>query len=99
MAQQTRIDVVLAYFERFVMRFPDIETLAAATEDEVTAAWSGLGYYRRARMLREGAAAVRERFGGRLPHGVDDLQTIPGVGRYTAGAISSIAFEQRAPIV
>src|SRR5205085_3104017 len=59
----------------------------------------GLGYYRRARMLREGAIAVRERFGGQLPRDVDALMTIPGIGRYTAGAIASIAFQQRAPIV
>jgi A/G-specific adenine glycosylase len=99
MAQQTRIDVVLAYFARFVERFPTVEALAAASDDDVTAAWSGLGYYRRARMLRAGAIAVRERFGGRLPRGVNELQTIPGVGRYTAGAIASIAYGQREAIV
>jgi A/G-specific adenine glycosylase len=99
MAQQTRIDVVLAYFERFIERFPTLDALAAASDDDVTAAWSGLGYYRRARMLREGAVAVRERFGGRLPRTVKELQSIPGIGRYTAGAIASIAFHERAPIV
>ena len=92
MAQQTRMEVVLAYFERFVARFPTLDALAAASDDDVTAAWSGLGYYRRARMLREGAVAVRERFGGRLPQEVAGLMTIPGIGRYTAGAIASIAF-------
>ena len=99
MAQQTRIDVVLAYFQRFMERFPSIEALAAASHDDVTAAWSGLGYYRRARMLRDGAIVVQERFGGRLPRDVDELQEIPGIGRYTAGAIASIAFRKRAPIV
>jgi len=99
MAQQTRLDVVLAYFERFVARFPSIDALADASEDDVTAAWSGLGYYRRARMLCEGAAAVRERFGGHVPRDVDALLSIPGIGRYTAGAIASIAYGQRAPIV
>lgn len=99
MAQQTRIEVVLAYFEKFLVRFPTIEALAAASDDDVTAAWSGLGYYRRARMLRDGARAVRERFGGRLPQGVDELRSIPGVGRYTAGAIASIAFRRPAAIV
>jgi A/G-specific adenine glycosylase len=99
MAQQTRLEVVLAYFERFVERFPSIEALAAATDDQVTAAWSGLGYYRRARMLRAGAAAVVERFGGRLPRDAGQLQALPGIGRYTAGAIASIAFRRRAPIV
>jgi A/G-specific adenine glycosylase len=99
MAQQTRMEVVLGYFERFVRRFPTIAALAAASDDDVTAAWSGLGYYRRARMLRDGAMAVCERFDGRLPSDVEALMTIPGIGRYTAGAIASIAFERRAPIV
>src|SRR4051812_36113812 len=64
MLQQTRMEVVLPYFERFLALFPSVGALAAATDDDVTAAWSGLGYYRRARMLRAGAVAVRERFGG-----------------------------------
>lgn len=99
MLQQTRMEVVLPYFERFLARFPSLATLAAATDDDVTAAWSGLGYYRRARMLRAGAAAVMDRFGGVVPRTVDELLTIPGIGRYTAGAIASIAFDDRAPIV
>lgn len=99
MLQQTRMEVVLPYFERFLARFPSLATLAAATDDDVTAAWSGLGYYRRARMLRAGAAAVMERFGGVIPRTVEKLLTIPGIGRYTAGAIASIAFDARAPIV
>lgn len=99
MAQQTRMEVVVPYFERFVTRFPTIAALAAATEDEVTGAWSGLGYYRRARMLRSGAIDVRDRFAGRLPAHVDELRTIAGIGPYTAGAIASIAFEERVPIV
>ena len=99
MLQQTRMEVVLPYFARFIARFPDVASLAKATDDEVTTAWSGLGYYRRAKMLRAGAAAVMERFSGVIPRTVDKLLTIPGIGRYTAGAIASIAFEQRAPIV
>jgi len=99
MAQQTRIDVVLQYFERFLERFPTIAILARATDDDVTAAWSGLGYYRRARMLRDGARDVMARFRGRLPRSVDELQTIAGIGRYTAGAIASIAYDVAAPIV
>jgi A/G-specific adenine glycosylase len=99
MLQQTRMEVVLPYFARFLSRFPSLAALAAATDDDVTAAWSGLGYYRRARMLRAGAAAVMERFGGVIPATVDDLLTIPGIGRYTAGAIASIAFDASAPIV
>jgi A/G-specific adenine glycosylase len=99
MLQQTRMEVVLPYFGRFLARFPTLATLATATDDDVTAAWSGLGYYRRARMLRDGAAAVMARFGGVIPRTVDELLTIPGIGRYTAGAIASIASDVRAPIV
>jgi len=99
MAQQTRMDVVVPYFTRFVARFPTIEALASATEDDVVAHWSGLGYYRRARMLHQSAKDVIRRFGGSLPRGVDELMTIGGIGRYTAGAIASIAFDERAPIV
>jgi len=99
MLQQTRMEVVLRYYERFLQRFPTLADLAAASSDDVTAAWSGLGYYRRARMLREGAIAVREQFGGALPGEVPALMTIPGIGRYTAGAIASIAYDRAAPIV
>jgi A/G-specific adenine glycosylase len=99
MLQQTRVEVVLPYFERFLAKFPTIAALARASDHDVTAAWSGLGYYRRARMLRDGAATVLERFGGELPLTVEALLTIPGIGRYTAGAIASVAFEQHAPIV
>jgi A/G-specific adenine glycosylase len=99
MLQQTRMEVVLGYYSRFVARFPTVNALAAASEEDVLAAWSGLGYYRRARMLREGAIAVVERFGGEVPRRVDQLLTIPGIGRYTAGAIASIAHRRKAPIV
>ena len=99
MAQQTRLEVALPYFERFVARFPTLAALALATEDDVLALWSGLGYYRRAKMLRAGAVFVMETHGGRLPDTVEALREIPGVGRYTAGAIASIAFEQKAPVV
>ena len=99
MAQQTRMEVVLAYFERFLERFPTLQALADASDDDVTAAWSGLGYYRRARMLRDGARAVCARFGGTIPRDVEALLEIPGIGRYTAGAIASIAFDAKAPIV
>lgn len=97
MLQQTRMEVVLGYFERFMTRFPTIKRLASSSVDDVLAMWSGLGYYRRARMLHEGATAVAKR--GSMPHTVDEWMEIPGIGRYTAGAIASIAFQQRAPIV
>lgn len=99
MLQQTRMEVVLPYFERFISRYPAARDLARAEEEEVLSLWSGLGYYRRARMLRQGAIAVIERFAGRIPETVEELCTLPGVGRYTAGAISSIAFNRTAPIV
>jgi A/G-specific adenine glycosylase len=93
------MEVVLPYHERFVRRFPTVRSLADATGQEVLALWSGLGYYRRATLLHEGAQAVVARFGGRIPSSVEELLSIPGVGRYTAGAISSIAFDRHAPIV
>jgi A/G-specific adenine glycosylase len=99
MLQQTRMEVVLPYFERFLQRFPTLEALAAATDDEVMSAWSGLGYYRRAKMLRAGAAVVVAEHGGVLPSTIGALLEIPGIGRYTAGAIASVAFQRRAPIV
>ncbi len=97
MLQQTRMEVVLGYYEQFLSRFPTIKLLASSSVDDVLAAWSGLGYYRRARLLHEGAKAAAER--GAMPESVDELMSIPGIGRYTAGAIASIAFQQRAAIV
>ena len=99
MLQQTRMEVVLGYFERFVKRFPSVAALARASVHDVTAAWSGLGYYRRARMLRDGASDVMTRFGGTIPKTIDELMSIAGIGRYTAGAIASIAHGRRVPIV
>jgi A/G-specific adenine glycosylase len=99
MLQQTRMEVVLGYFERFLRSFPTVAKLARASIDDVTAAWSGLGYYRRARMLRDGAIDVMTRFGGVIPRTVPELMSISGIGRYTAGAIASIAYKQHAPIV
>ncbi|HUO85352.1 MAG TPA: A/G-specific adenine glycosylase [Thermoanaerobaculia bacterium] len=99
MLQQTRMEVVLGYFRRFLDRFPDVAALAGASEEEVLAAWSGLGYYRRARALHRAAGEVMERFGGKLPAEVEMLRTLPGIGRYTAGAIASIAHDRREPIV
>ena len=99
MLQQTRMEVVLEYFPRFIARFPEVASLAEASDDDVLSCWSGLGYYRRARMLRDGARDVCVRFGGAIPRDVDALRQIAGIGRYTAGAIASIAFDGRAPIV
>jgi A/G-specific adenine glycosylase len=99
MLQQTTVAAVLPYWRRFLDRFPDVPSLALAREEDVLAAWTGLGYYRRARSLREGAIAVMERHDGRIPGDVDSLSTLPGIGRYTAGAIASVAFGRQAPIV
>ncbi|HEX7707949.1 MAG TPA: A/G-specific adenine glycosylase [Thermoanaerobaculia bacterium] len=98
MLQQTRMEVVLPYFERFIARFPSLSSLAAASEQEVLACWSGLGYYRRARMLHQGAQTVIAT-GGTVPAGIEALMKLPGIGRYTAGAIASIAWNRKAPIV
>lgn len=99
MLQQTQVATVIPYFDRFLEAFPDVHALAAAPEDAVLARWSGLGYYRRARHLHAAAKEVVARFGGALPGTVAELLTLPGVGRYTAGAIASIAFLARAPLL
>ena len=99
MLQQTRVDTVKSYWAPFMRRFPDLATLAAADEQQVLAAWSGLGYYRRARLLHAGAQHVHTQLGGRLPAAPEQLREIPGIGRYTAGAITSIAHDQPAALV
>ena len=99
MLQQTTVAVVIPYWERFLDRFPDAATLAAGREEDVLALWSGLGYYRRARALREGAIAVMDNHGGRVPETAAALIGLPGIGRYTAGAIASVAFGRETPVV
>ena len=99
MLQQTRVSTVIPYYQRFLAAFPTVRELAAADLDRVLALWSGLGYYRRARGLHEGARDVVARFGGELPASVEGLLSIKGIGPYTAGAIASLAFGIQAPIV
>ncbi len=99
MLQQTRVDTVIPYYQRFVSRFPDVQSLADAPLDDVLAHWSGLGYYRRARLLHQGAQAVAREHGGKVPASAQARLALPGVGRYTAGAIGSIAFGLPEPIV
>lgn len=99
MLQQTQVARVLEKFEPFLSRFPTVQALAAAHEDEVLAAWTGLGYYRRARLLHAAARAIMETHNGTVPNSVDALQELPGVGRYTAGAIASMAHRQSAALV
>ena len=99
MLQQTTVAAVVPYFERFVARFPDVHSLAAAPVDDVLKLWEGLGYYSRARNLHKAAQVLVADFGGQFPADVVKLQKLPGVGRYTAGAIASFAFDQSAAIV
>jgi A/G-specific adenine glycosylase len=99
MLQQTRVETVIPYYQRFLARFPDVAALAGAEVGDVTALWAGLGYYSRARNLHRAARIVMERHAGQLPGDVDALRELPGVGRYTAGALASIAFDKAAPIV
>jgi len=99
MLQQTQVAAVLPYFERFLARFPTPAALAEADEDAVLAAWSGLGYYRRVRHLREGARQVVARHRGAVPEDLASLRALPGIGAYTAGAIASIAFGREEPVL
>jgi A/G-specific adenine glycosylase len=92
MLQQTRVDAVLPYYARWMRRFPTIAALARSSEHEVLKLWEGLGYYARARNLRTAAIVVVQRYGGKIPRDPDSLRNLPGIGRYTAGAISSMAF-------
>lgn len=94
MLQQTRVAVVVDYYTRFMEKFPDLATLAAASEEDVLAIWSGLGYYRRARALHESARAVMAEYNGHIPKNAAGLARLPGVGVYTAAAVASIAFDE-----
>lgn len=99
MLQQTRVATVIPYFEKFIAKFPRVEALAAASEQDVLSLWSGLGYYARARSLHKAARVVADEFGGKFPGNAETLRALPGVGPYTAGAIASIAFDEPAPAV
>jgi A/G-specific adenine glycosylase len=99
MLQQTQIATVVPYYERWLARFPTVETLAAAPLDDVLKAWEGLGYYSRARNLYAAAQRIVAEHSGRLPDTVAELLALPGIGRYTAGAVASIAYGVRAPVL
>ena len=99
MLQQTRVAAVIEHYQEFLRRFPTVEKLAAAREASVLAAWSGLGYYRRARMLHAAAKVVVREYGGKFPATAEAWRALPGVGRYTAAAIASIAFEEPVAVV
>jgi A/G-specific adenine glycosylase len=99
MLQQTRVAAVIEHYHEFLQRFPSVQKLARAREASVLAAWSGLGYYRRARMLHAAAKVIVREHGGRFPSTAAELRELPGVGRYTAAAIASIAFREPVAVV
>jgi A/G-specific adenine glycosylase len=99
MLQQTRVAAVIEHYQEFLRRFPTVEKLAAAREASVLAAWSGLGYYRRARMMHAAAKLIVHEHGGKFPASEGALRELPGIGRYTAAAIASIAFDEPVAVV
>jgi len=99
MLQQTQVQTVIPYFERFMARFPDVLSLAAAAQDDVLQHWSGLGYYARARNLHRASQVIRDEFAGEFPRTLDEVMGLPGVGRSTAGAILCLAFDQHHTIL
>jgi A/G-specific adenine glycosylase len=99
MLQQTRVAAVIPYYERFLERFPSVQALAAAPEEEVLRLWSGLGYYSRARNLQQAAKQIIARHGGEFPRSKSELRELAGIGEYTAAAISSIAFSEKLAVL
>lgn len=97
--QQTRVEAVIPYYEKFIERFPDVFALANAPRDDVLKMWEGAGYYARARNLHRAAKVIVEKYGGRFPKEIREIRELPGIGRYTAGAIASIAFNADEPVV
>jgi len=99
MLQQTQVATVIPYFQRFIKKFPTTKVLAQAPQDEILHLWTGLGYYARARNLHRSAQIIQEQFNGKFPNTLETLQTLPGIGRSTAGAILAISKNQRPPIL
>ena len=99
MLQQTQVKTVLPYYERWINALPTIEKLAGASERKVLKLWEGLGYYSRARNLKKAAIIIVKEMNGIIPNNIEDLKILPGIGRYTAGAIASIAFGLKAPVL
>ncbi|MBM3116148.1 A/G-specific adenine glycosylase [Jeongeupia naejangsanensis] len=99
MLQQTQVTTVIDYYQRFLLRFPDIASLASAPLDDVLALWSGLGYYTRARNLHKAAQMVMTDFGGTFPRAPAEIETLPGIGRSTAAAIAAFSFDTRSAIL
>ena len=99
MLQQTQVATVVPYYQRFLSALPDVKRLAQASEQQVLRLWEGLGYYRRARQLHQAARLIQSRHDGVLPTTLEELRQLPGIGRYTAGAILSFSRDVRAPIL
>ncbi len=99
MLQQTQVNTAIAYFERFMAKYPDLQTIKKASEDNIYNLWSGLGYYRRASFIFQAKELIHAKFKGEMPDNYDDLVSLPGVGKSTAGAILSIAFNKPYPIL
>jgi A/G-specific adenine glycosylase len=99
MLQQTQVSTVLGYYPQFLQRFPDVQTLAGASQNDVLALWSGMGYYSRARNLHRCAQMVMQNFGGEFPRSAELLQTLPGIGRSTAAAVAAFCFSERVAIL
>jgi A/G-specific adenine glycosylase len=99
MAQQTRLDTVIPYYQAWMERFPNVFELAQASLQDVLTAWEGLGYYHRARNMQRAANMIVENYGGKIPQDINELRKLPGIGRYTAGAIASIAFGLDEPVL
>lgn len=99
MLQQTRIEAVMGYYERFLKTLPTIQDLAEVDEEKLLKLWEGLGYYNRARNLKKAAQIVQEKYAGKMPTKYQELLELPGIGEYTAGAIASIAYDERVPAV
>ena len=99
MLQQTRVEAVKPYFQRFIRELPDVASLAAAPEERIVKLWEGLGYYSRVRNMQKAAIRVMEEYNGKIPEDFETLLSLKGIGRYTAGAISSIAYGHKVPAV
>ena len=99
MLQQTQVKTVIPYFNKFIEKYPKLEALLQASEDEILAQWSGLGFYRRAKNIYKACRIISENFNCELPTNIDDLESLPGIGRSTAGAIMSLAFNEGHPIL
>ena len=99
MLQQTRVEAVKVYYERFMKELPNIEALASVEEEKLLKLWEGLGYYTRARNLKKAALKIQNEFSGKMPNTYEEIITLSGIGEYTAGAIASIAFNEQVPAI